>query len=285
VFFSGVGKSGFIAQKICMTLVSTGTKSIFLSPSDALHGDIGILGKGDVLVLLSKSGATEELVTLVPYAKAKGARIYGVTSNKTSQIAQTSHAHVYLPLERELCPFDLAPVTSTAIQMIFGDTCAVAIMHAKSFTREEYAMNHPAGRIGKRLVLNVSDIMLNYGQLPLVTPNDHGMEALVRLAGSSKGCGCLLVVDEQNKLLGTFSDADFRRALAHKGERALSLPVKELMNYRKAYPRTVLDTAKAFAAQQKMEIFPPVSYLPVVCGQTDSLVGLVTLHHLTNAGI
>ena len=285
VIFCGVGKSGFIAKKVCMTLVSTGTKSLFLNPTDALHGDIGILSKDDVLVLLSKSGSTQELINLIPYAKAKGAKIYGVTSNKDSKIAQMSYAHVYLPLRRELCPFDLAPVTSTAIQMLFGDTCAIAIMCAKSFSQEDFAMNHPAGRIGKRLVLTVSEVMIKRDELPLVTPSNKGMKALVSLAGSSKGCGCLLVVDELNKLLGTFSDSDLRRALADKGGDVLSLSVKELMNYKKSFPRVISVTAKAVDAQQKMECHPPVTYLPVVEGPHNTLVGLVTLHGLTNTGL
>lgn len=155
IFFSGVGKSGFIAQKICQTLVSTGTKSVFLSPTDALHGDIGIVGPEDIVVVFSKSGATEELVKLVPYARAKGAYLVGVSSFTESPLAKLCDMHVYLPLERELCPFDLAPVTSTAIQMLFGDTVAIALMQAKNLTREEYALNHPAGRIGKRLILRV----------------------------------------------------------------------------------------------------------------------------------
>lgn len=155
IFFSGVGKSGFIAQKVCQTLVSTGTKSVFLNPTDALHGDIGIVGPEDIVVGFSKSGATEELIKLVPCARAKGAYLVGVSSFQESKLAKICDMHVYLPLERELCPFDLAPVTSTAIQMLFGDTVAIALMQQKNLTREEYALNHPAGRIGKRLILRV----------------------------------------------------------------------------------------------------------------------------------
>ena len=157
IFFSGVGKSGFIAQKICQTLVSTGTKSVFLSPTGALHGDLGIVGPHYIVVAVSKSGATEELLRLVPCAKAKGASLVGVSSFQDSTLAKLCDMHVHLPLERELCPFDLAAVTSTAIQMLFGDTVAIALMKAKNLTREQYALNHPAGRIGKRLILTVFD--------------------------------------------------------------------------------------------------------------------------------
>lgn len=167
IFFSGIGKSGFIAQKICQTLVSTGTKSVFLSPTNALHGDIGIVGPKDIVVVFSKSGATEELFKLVPCVRAKGAYIVGVSSHNESMVAEFCDMHVYLPLERELCPFDLAPVTSTAIQMLFGDTVAIALMQAKNLTREEYAMNHPAGRIGKRLTLRVQQPKPLWVLLPL----------------------------------------------------------------------------------------------------------------------
>lgn len=155
IFFTGVGKSGFVARKISQTLVSLGIHSGFLSPTDALHGDIGILADRDVLVLFSKSGNTEELLKLVPCARAKGAYLISVTSVEGNTLAGVCDMNVHLPLERELCPFDLAPVTSTAIQMVFGDTVAIALMSARNLTREEYATNHPAGRIGKSLIFKV----------------------------------------------------------------------------------------------------------------------------------
>lgn len=144
------------------------------------------------------------------------------------------------------------PVTYTALQMLFGDTCAVYLMELKGLTQNQYAMNHPAGRIGKRLVLKVSDVMKPYGELPLVKPTANGMETLVHMAGTSKGCGCLLVVDDDRTLLGTFSDADLRRALTQNGEDVLELPVKDLMNFKKDFPRTTTANAMAFDAHLKM---------------------------------
>lgn len=158
IFFSGVGKSGFVARKISQTLVSLAVRSGFLSPVDALHGDIGILTANDILVLFSKSGNTDELLRLVPCAKAKGALLISVTSVQGNALAAACDMNVHLPLQRELCPFDLAPVTSTAIQMVFGDTVAIALMEARNLTREEYACNHPAGRIGKSLIFKVRSI-------------------------------------------------------------------------------------------------------------------------------
>ena len=155
VFFTGVGKSGFVAHKISQTLVSLGVRSAFLSPVDALHGDIGILTNRDVLILLSKSYATEELLRLVLCAGAKGALLIALTSVEGNALTTACDMSVHLPLQRELCPFNLAPVTSTAIQMVFGDTVAIALMEARNLTKEEYAANHPAGKIGKSLFLKV----------------------------------------------------------------------------------------------------------------------------------
>lgn len=266
IFFSGVGKSGFVAQKIAQTLVSTGTKAVFLSPTDALHGDIGIMGPKDILVLFSKSGATEELNRLAPCARARGAYLVGVSSLKSTNFRELCDMHVYLPLERELCPFDLAPVTSTAIQMLFGDTVAIALMQAKNLTREQYALNHPAGRIGKRLIFRVSlsvmliylrllgsqfalpddkkmlylwlngawpglqvqDVMKKGEEIPLCKEHDSIMDQLVEL--SIKGCGCLIVVDSYQCLLGTFTDGDLRRTLKSDREGIFHRTVGEACN-------------------------------------------------------
>ena len=229
VICTGVGKSGFIAQKICMTLVSTGTKSIFLNPSDALHGDIGILEPLDMLVFFSKSGSTEELISLIPYVKVKGAKLVAVTSSKTSILSDLCSEHVYLPLEKELCPFNLAPVTSTAIQMIFGDTCAVAIMKAKSISMDAYAMNHPAGRIGKRLVLRVCDMTHSVENIASCKTSAKLEDSLFDM--SAKGFGCTLVIDEENlTLAGVFSDGDLRRKLNLLGKATLKMKMSDLVS-------------------------------------------------------
>lgn len=232
------------------------------------------------MVMFSKSGSTTELLTLIPYARAKGATLVGVSSNAKSKLATETDMHVMLPLERELCPFDLAPVTSTAIQMLFGDTCAVAIMQAKSLTMDQYAMNHPAGRIGKRLILSVKDVMKPLSGLPLAKPDEKLVDALVEL--SSKGQGCLLVVDDANTLLGVFTDGDLRRSLHEKGGEILQAPIKDLMS---STPRTTLAEGKAVDAMREMEAGGrPVSFLPVI-DEEKKLVGLLTLHGLVNAGL
>ncbi|CAH8360244.1 unnamed protein product [Eruca vesicaria subsp. sativa] len=215
VFFTGVGKSAFLPL-------------LLLSPLDALHGDITSLSSSDVLVLFSKSGATEELLRLVPCAKARGVFLVSLTSVPGNPLAGVCDMNVHLPLQRELCPFDLAPVTSTAIQMVFGDTIAVALMAARNLTKEEYGANHPAGRIGKSLIFKVKDVMKKKEELPVCKEGDLIMDQLVEL--TSKGCGCLLVVDEGYCLIGTFTDGDLRRTLKESGEGIFKLSVGEMCN-------------------------------------------------------
>lgn len=275
-----MGKSGFIAQKISQTLVSTGTRAAFLNPTDALHGDIGIVGPCDVVVLFSKSGSTEELLRLVPCARAKGAYLVGVTCLKSSNLGKLCDMHVCLPLERELCPFDLAPVTSTTIQMVFGDTVAIALMQAKNMTKEQYALNHPAGRIGKRLILKVRDVMKKENEVPICKEGDLIMEQLVELTG--KGCGCLIVVDDSHHLLGTFTDGDLRRTLKAYSEKIFQLTIGKICN---RSPRSIGPDAMAVDAMEKMEGPPsPVTFLPVVNCE-GVVIGIVTLHGLVSSGL
>ncbi|KAK2648766.1 hypothetical protein Ddye_016255 [Dipteronia dyeriana] len=280
IFFTGVGKSGFVANKISQTLISLGIKSGFLNPVDALHGDIGILSDCDVLVLFSKSGNTEELLKVVPCARAKGAFLVSVTSVEGNALSNVCDMNVHLPVERELCPFDLAPVTSTAIQMVFGDTVAIAMMGARNLTKEQYAANHPAGRIGKSLIFKVRDVMKKKEELPVSGEGELIMDQLVEL--TSKGCGCLLVIDEAHRLIGTFTDGDLRRTLKASGEAIFSLTVGQMCNRN---PRTIGPDAMAVEAMQKMESPPsPVQFLPVINNQ-NVLIGIVTLHGLVSAGL
>ncbi|XP_010906802.1 probable arabinose 5-phosphate isomerase [Elaeis guineensis] len=281
VFFSGVGKSGLIARKLSQTLASLGfARAAFLPPVDALHGDIGALCSADVLVLLSKSGSSDELLRLVPCARAKGAFLVSMTSVEGNRLAALCDMNVHLPLERELCPFDLAPVTSTAIQMVFGDTIAVALMAARRLTKEQYAANHPAGKIGKRLIFKVKDVMKKQEELPICKEGDLIIDQLMEL--TSKGCGCLLVVDDEHHLIGIFTDGDLRRTLRDSGEAIFKLTVGEMCN---RCPRTINPDAMAVEAMQKMESPPSaVQFLPVVDDQ-NIVIGIVTLHGLVSAGL
>lgn len=279
IFISGIGKSGIIAQKIAVTLSSCGTKAHFLSPVDALHGDIGVISEGDTVVLLSKSGESDELLQLCPALRNKGAFLAAIVSNSTARLIDACDMHVLLPVEKELCPFDLAPTTSAVVQLIFGDLLAIALMRMKHISLAEYTQNHPGGRIGKRLTMKVQDVMLKKA-LPLCFPNDTLADVLVEL--TNKKCGCVLIIDELMQLLGIFTDGDLRRSLQLFGAAVLSMPMHEIMT---KTPKTIEPTALAYDAMQIMEANQKgaIMILPVVVDQ--KVVGLVQLHSLVQSGL
>lgn len=281
LYFTGVGKSGFIAQKIAATLLSTGTKAFFLSPVDALHGDLGMVGRNDWVVILSKSGETDELLHLLPSIRNKGAKIASVTSNSESRLAKGGDRLIYLPCENELCPFDLAPTTSTVIQLLFGDLLAVALMEKKGFSLNEFAENHPGGRIGRRSSLRVSDLMLNKEATPLCFAENRLEETLIDF--TNKRCGCLIVIDSKSQLKGIFTDGDLRRALQNKGESVLKERIGDLMTQ---VPKAIDLSALAWDAMKLMESDQkhPVMVLPVVDNEKE-VVGIIKMHDLIQAGL
>ena len=280
LFFCGVGKSGIIAQKIAATMASTGTKALAISPMDALHGDLGNVSKNDLFVLISKSGESDELLNLVPYVRNKCKEVLAIVSNPGSRLAKASDFCVNLPLKQELCPFGMAPTTSAAIQLIFGDVMAVALMKTKKFSLSAYSENHPSGRIGKRLNLKVEDLMLRGDEVPLVLPSQKLKDVLVIL--SNKRCGCLIVVDDQKRLLGIFTDGDLRRSLQSQQEKVLELEIEALMT---ESPKSIGVEQLAWSAAEEMESDPehPVMVLPVVDGGT--VVGLIKMHDIIQAGL
>lgn len=280
LIFTGVGKSGIIAEKLAMTMISTGTKALYLPPMNALHGDIGIVTEKDVLICISKSGESEELLSLVPFAQRKGAKTVGWVSNPHSKLLNACDLGIYLPLNKELCPFDLAPTTSTAIQLIFGDVLSVALMKAKEFSLDEYALNHPAGSIGKKITLTVEDLMLQGEGLPICSPNDRLRDTIVTL--TDKRCGCLLVIDEGKSLKGIFTDGDLRRTLQKDPAAMLEKKMEELMT-----PSCIATEKgkKALEALKLMQKDPKrwVNVVPVI--ESERLVGLIRMHDLVQAGI
>lgn len=281
-FFSGIGKSGFIAQKIAATMMSTGTKAFFLPPIDALHGDLGMVDKQDVVFLLSKSGETDELLQLLPSLRSKGVEVVALTSSEQSRLAKGSDYSVALPCEKELCPFDLAPTISAETQLLFGDVLAVALMEDKRFTLDEYAKNHPSGQIGRRATIRVRDIMLDQKRTPFCHPDDLLEHVLVEF--SDKRCGCLLVVDQKQKLRGIFTDGDLRRALQSKGDQVLKERVESIMT---PLPKSIHDDALAWDAVKLMESDQkhPVMVLPVLKREQGTVIGIIKMHDLIQAGI
>jgi arabinose-5-phosphate isomerase len=280
ILFSGVGKSGIIAEKIAMTLTSTGTKALFLPPSNILHGDIGIVGPQDLFILISKSGETEELLNLIPFIRRRSARIVGIVSSEKSRLVKESDLHICLPLEKELCPFDMAPTTSTEIQLIFGDVLAVGLMQAKKFSLDDYAKTHPSGSIGKKMTLRVEDLMKTGEEIPLCHPSDRLVDILVEL--SNKKCGCVLVIDKERHMQGIFTDGDLRRALQRQGSEVLEKKMETLMNSTAIVLRKDMLVWDAVKIMQK----DPKKWI-MVCPVLENgiVVGVIRMHDIIQAGV
>lgn len=281
IILTGIGKSGLIAEKIALTMTSTGSRAFFLSPSTALHGDIGMVSRDDIFLMFSKSGESDELLQMVPFLRNKGVRLIAIVNNQESRLAKACDLKVVLPLEEELCPYNLAPTTSTVIQMIFGDVLAIALMKHKNFSLLEFAMNHPAGRIGRRLTLRVKDLMLTGSSVPVCSPRHKLVETLVEL--SNKRCGCVLIVDEDQMLQGIFTDGDLRRGLQERGPGALDATMEELMTQS---PRYIQSEEMASHALNIMEADQkhPVTVLPVV-DDSRKVVGLIKMHDIVQSGL
>lgn len=281
IFFSGVGKSGLVAKKIVFTMVSTGTRAFYICPTDAVHGDLGMISSEDIFIMLSKSGESDELLNLVPAIRNKGAKLIGVVCNQNSRLAHACHTFVTLPFKRELCPFDMAPTTSTTTQLLFGDLLTIALMRHKNFNLDEYALNHPSGQIGKRMTLKVKDLMLMGNRIPLCRPNDRLEEVLVEL--SNKRCGCILIIDTESHLLGIFTDGDLRRVLQKYGGDVMKLEMEEIMSHN---PRSITPDTLAWNALQQMEEdkVRRIMMLPVV-DSNKKVAGLLHMHDIVQSGI
>lgn len=281
MIFSGVGKSGLVAEKIAMTMTSTGSKALFISPTNALHGDIGIVSEKDIFIFLSKSGESEELLQLIPTLRNRRVKIIGIVSNSQSRLARASDIVIDLPLQQELCPFDMVPTTSAVIQLIFGDLLAIALMRLKNFSLDDYVQNHPAGRIGKRISMKVSDLMITGPSLPVCKPHDRLVDTLVEL--SNKRCGCVLVINDEQILQGIFTDGDLRRSLQKHGASSLSLQMKDVMTQA---ARSIEPHHLAWDAMREMEGDQKnaITVLPVLENK-QKLVGLIKLHDIIQSGL
>lgn len=280
LILTGVGKSGIIAEKIALTLASTGSRAVYLTPLNFLHGDIGIIRPQDHVIMLSKSGETEELLDLIPHIKRKGAKIFAVTSKMQSRLESVADLTLHLPVLKELCPFDLAPTTSTSVQLLFGDLLVAALMKAKNFSLDEYAQNHPSGSIGKKMTVYVKDLMLKESHLPLCAPSNSVVDILVDL--SDKRCGCMLIADTDRRLIGIFTDGDLRRALQREGPKILDKKMAELMT------RNPISVSPDLLAHEAVKIMQrdPNRYV-LVAPVTDSgrVVGIIRMHDIIQAGI
>lgn len=281
VVMAGVGKSGIIAQKIAATLTSVGTLAIALHPCDALHGDLGIVTSDDVVMMLSNSGKTEELLTMLPHLKRRQVPIIAIVGNPQSLLADQADVVLDASVEREACPLNLAPTTSTTVALAIGDALAMTVMQMKGLTPQDFAINHPAGRLGKRLTLQVADLMHSGSQLPALDPQASFMDVV--LAVSQGGIGAVSVVDLQGFLLGIITDGDIRRSIPKLNSSALDSLTAGMIMTRN--PVVVTPGVLAFSALKLMEERnSQISVLPVVDEENRSL-GLLRLHDIVRSGL
>lgn len=281
VVLAGVGKSGIVARKIAATLTSTGTLAVYLHPADALHGDLGIVTTQDVAMILSNSGETDELVAMLPYLQARQVPIIALVGNLHSTLARCADAAIDAAVEKEACPFNLAPTTSTTVALSMGDALAMTLMQVKGLTPEDFALNHPAGRLGKRLTLRVTDLMHSGRENPTVSPQASWLEVLSTM--SQGGLGAVNVVDDARQLLGIITDGDLRRLLQKvKYTDIEAIAASAMMT---PNPIVVAPDALAYHALQLMENRPSqISILPVVDRQ-QHCIGLIRLHDIVRNGI
>jgi arabinose-5-phosphate isomerase len=279
----GVGKSGIIAQKIAATMTSSGTAAINLHPSDALHGGLGIVTSGDVVMMLSNSGETSELLELLPYIKRREVPLVAIVGRLTSTIAKRADAVLDASVDQEACPLNLAPTASTTVALALGDALAMTLMRAKGLTEDDFASNHPAGQLGKRLTLRVADLMHSGVENPTIGSDASWMDIVSTI--TQYGLGAVNVVNSEGGLLGIVTDGDLRRSLQRVGPRDFAfanLRCDELMTRN---PVVTNPEMLAFEALRLMEDRPSqINVLPVVDG--DGLcVGLVRLHDIVRSGL
>jgi len=279
VVITGMGKSGLICQKIAATMASTGTPALFLHPAEGLHGDLGMLAKGDVVVAVSNSGETEELARILPVIKRMGLPLIAMSGKADSTLARAGDVFLDISVKEEACPLQLAPTASTTATLAMGDALAVALLLERGFREEDFALYHPGGALGKRLLLRVEDLMHGAGDIPLVSVDTPLKDALYEI--SSKKLGITGVVDEQGSLVGVFTDGDLRRTIEN-GVELLHRPISEFMNRQ---PKRILRSNLAAKALQRMEEHA-ITSLFVFEDDADYIpVGVIHLHDLLRAGV
>jgi arabinose-5-phosphate isomerase len=275
VIVSGVGKSGLIARKIAATFTSTGTPATFLHPSDSVHGDLGIVGKDDVAILISKSGESDELFAMVDHLKRLGVRIIALTGDAQSGLSRHADVTLDAAVSEEACPHDLAPTTSTTVALALGDALAVALLEEKGFRREDFARLHPGGSIGRKLLTRVAEIM-EQERLPVLHASGTMRQAIVLLAERR---GIAIMVDGAQKIAGVMTAGDLTRMMEHE-EDILAVPVERVLN---RTPKTARHNELASAVVFRMEQHG-IMAMPVI-DDADRLVGVVHLHDLMRARI
>lgn len=277
VVVTGMGKSGIVARKINATLASTGTPSLFLHPSEGLHGDLGMVTAEDVVIALSNSGETEEVLNLFPSIERIGAKIIAIVKNPSSTLGVKSDVVLSIGDVQEACPLGLAPTTSTTVTLALGDAIAIALLKARGFRPEDFALYHPSGSLGRKLLLSVRDVIQTTSKNPVVYATDSIKEALFLM--TAQGMGATSVVDENNKLVGILTDGDIRRALASSAD-ILNHKAAELCNPTPYVVQADILVARALELMDQIK----VNVLPVL-DENKRPIGMIHLHDLMNLGL
>ncbi len=277
VIVTGMGKSGLVGKKISATMSSTGTPSFFLHPAESTHGDSGVITKDDVILAISNSGETTELLQLLPFVKRMGIEMIAMTGKIDSTLAQKSEVTLDISVEKEACPLNLAPTASTTVTLAMGDALAVCLLKKRNFSAEDFFQFHPSGALGKKLLWKVEDLMIQGDNLPVVASNLSFKEAINLI--SEKGLGLAVILDTQNRLEGILTDGDIRRTV-QKYDNTSNLTVEEVMTRN---PKTVKKDDLAAQALQIMEMHS-ITALTVV-SEDDKFEGIIHIHDLLKAGV
>jgi len=276
IIVTGIGKSGHIGNKIAATFASTGSPAHFVHAAEASHGDMGMLKSGDVVIAISYSGSSDEILKLIPGIKRLNLPLIAISGDQSSALVKSSDVALSISVSREACPLGLAPTASTTATLVLGDALAVSLLHARGFSADDFARSHPGGRLGRRLLIHVSDVMAGGADTPLVQDNVTLAAALLEI--TKKGLGMVAVVDESSELQGIFTDGDLRRTIEHNTD-FHTLNIADVMTHG---GHTINPDELAVAAVSKMQEHQ-ISSLPVV--DDDKVVGIVTMHGLLTAGV
>ncbi len=277
VVVTGMGKSGHVSSKIAATLASTGTPAFFMHPAEASHGDLGMITSHDLLLAISYSGETDEVLTILPLVRRMGARLLALTGNPSSTLARAADVHLDVGVTVEACPLNLAPTASTTATLAMGDALAVALLKSRGFTAEDFALSHPSGSLGKRLLLRVSDVMRKDEDIPAVSPDVRLRDGLMEM--TAKGLGMTAIVDAERRILGVFTDGDLRRAL-DDGADVHATTMRDVMHEGAKTTRADILAAEAVVMLEDNRI---TSLL--VADDDGRLIGALNVHDLFRAGI
>ena len=276
VVVTGMGKSGHVSNKIAATLASTGTPAFFMHPAEASHGDLGMITRHDLLLAVSLSGETREVVTILPVVKRMGAKLLAMTGNPNSTIAQAADVHLDISVAEEACPLNLAPTASTTATLAMGDALAVALLKNRGFTAEDFARSHPSGILGKRLLLRVSDVMRTGNRVPMVSADVTLRDALLEM--TDKGLGMTAIVNPENEILGVFTDGDLRRTL-DSGADIRTTKIREVMH------TSCKTTSADVLAAEALHILEKNKITSLLVAEDNQLVGALNIHDLFREGL